>query len=157
MVIVTLWAYKWRVCTSHFRLLIPKLGFPHCTSHKECACQCRRHRFNLWVGKIPWSRKRQPAPVFLSGESHGQKSLAGESPWVTKSQTQLSKHTHTHTHTHTWTHTIHPQITPDISMFVISPMTITGHFPLLVLHSKTISLVKIFFKWKRKQNHRFII
>ena len=28
-------------------------------------------------GKIPWSRKWQPAPAFLSGESHGQRSLAG--------------------------------------------------------------------------------
>jgi len=28
------------------------------------------------VGKIPWSRKWQPTPVFLPGESHGQRSLA---------------------------------------------------------------------------------
>ena len=27
-----------------------------------------------WVGKIPWSRKWQPTPVFLPGESHGQRS-----------------------------------------------------------------------------------
>ena len=33
------------------------------------------------VRKIPWSRKWQPTPVFLPGESHGQKSLAGHSPW----------------------------------------------------------------------------
>ena len=31
--------------------------------------------------KITWSRKRQPTPVFLPGESHGQRSLAGYSPW----------------------------------------------------------------------------
>ena len=37
--------------------------------------------FNLWVGKIPWRRKWQPMPVFLPGESHGQRSLAGYSPW----------------------------------------------------------------------------
>ena len=30
--------------------------------------------------KIPWKRKLQPTPVFLPGESHGQKSLAGYSP-----------------------------------------------------------------------------
>jgi len=29
------------------------------------------------VGKIPWRRKWQPTPVFLPGESHGQKSLVG--------------------------------------------------------------------------------
>jgi len=33
------------------------------------------------VGKIPWRRAWQPAPVFLPGESHGQRSLAGYSPW----------------------------------------------------------------------------
>ena len=32
-----------------------------------------------WVGKIPWRRKWQPTPVFLPGESHGQRSLAGYS------------------------------------------------------------------------------
>ena len=34
-----------------------------------------RPRFDASVGKIPWSRKRQPAPVLLPGESHGQRSL----------------------------------------------------------------------------------
>ena len=40
-----------------------------------------RHRFGPWVGKIPWRRAWQPTPVFLPGESHGQRSLAGYSPW----------------------------------------------------------------------------
>ena len=31
-------------------------------------------------GKIPWRRVRQPTPVFLPGDSHGQRSLAGYSP-----------------------------------------------------------------------------
>ena len=30
-------------------------------------------------GKIPWRRAWQPTPVFLPGESHGQRSLAGYS------------------------------------------------------------------------------
>ena len=38
-----------------------------------------------WIGKIPWRRKWQPTPVFLAGESHGQRSLAGYSPWGCKS------------------------------------------------------------------------
>ena len=38
-------------------------------------------RFDPWVGKIPWRRKWQPTPVFLLGKSHGQRSLAGDSPW----------------------------------------------------------------------------
>ena len=35
--------------------------------------------FDPWVGKIPWRRERLPTPVFLPGESHGQRSLAGQS------------------------------------------------------------------------------
>ena len=35
--------------------------------------------FDPWVGKIPW-RKWQPTPVFLPGEFHGQRILAGYSP-----------------------------------------------------------------------------
>ena len=57
--------------------------FPSGASSKELACQCRRcnrHRFDPWVGKIPWRRKWQRAPVFLPGESHGQRSLVGYSP-----------------------------------------------------------------------------
>ena len=30
----------------------------------------KRHRFDPWVGKIPWRRAQQPIPVFLPGESH---------------------------------------------------------------------------------------
>ena len=43
--------------------------------------KCRRPGFDSWVGKIPWRRARQPTPVFLPGESHGQRNLAGYSPW----------------------------------------------------------------------------
>ena len=45
-------------------------------SGKESACQCRRHRFDRALKKIPWSRKWQPTPVFLPGKLHGQWSLA---------------------------------------------------------------------------------
>ena len=33
------------------------------------------------VRKIPWDSTWQPTPVFLPGESYGQRSLAGYSPW----------------------------------------------------------------------------
>ena len=36
-----------------------------------------RQGFDLGVRKIPWSRAWQPTPVFLPGESHGQRSLVG--------------------------------------------------------------------------------
>jgi len=42
--------------------------------------QCRRPGFYPWVGKIPWRRTWQPTLVFLPGEFHGLKSLAGYSP-----------------------------------------------------------------------------
>ena len=57
----------------------PHWDFLEGTSGKEPGCQCRRLkrcRFDLWVGQIPWRRAWQPIPVFLSGESHGQRSLA---------------------------------------------------------------------------------
>ena len=43
--------------------------------------QFGRPGFSPWIGKIPWRRKWLPTPVFLPGESHGQRSLAGYSPW----------------------------------------------------------------------------
>ena len=41
-------------------------------------------QFDPWVGKIPGRRKWQPTPVFLPEKSHGQRSLAGYSPWGCK-------------------------------------------------------------------------
>ena len=50
-----------------------------------------------WAGKISWSRKWQPTPVFLSGKSHGQRSLVGHSPWGRKGpDTTEWQNTHTH-------------------------------------------------------------
>ena len=37
----------------------------------------KRHKFDIWIRKIPWRRAWQPTPVFLPGESHGQRSLVG--------------------------------------------------------------------------------
>ena len=55
-------------------------GFPDDSGVKESTCQCGRHGFDPWVRRIPWRRKQQRTPVFLSGESRGQRSLAGYSP-----------------------------------------------------------------------------
>ena len=51
------WLRQWRICL-----------------------RLRRHRFDPWVGKIPWRRAWQSTPVFLPGESHRQRSLLGYSP-----------------------------------------------------------------------------
>ena len=37
----------------------------------------KRRGFDPWVGKTPWRRAWRPTPVFLPGESLGQRSLAG--------------------------------------------------------------------------------
>ena len=65
---------------------------------KKPACQCRRYtrrRFDLWVGKIPRRRRAwQPSQVFLPGESHGQGSLVGYSPYGHKESdtTEMTQH-----------------------------------------------------------------
>ena len=59
-------------------------GLPWWLCGKESACQCRRRRFNPWVGKIPWRRNWQSTLVFLPGKLHGQRSLVGYSPWGCK-------------------------------------------------------------------------
>ena len=47
----------------------------------------RRPGFDSWVRKMPWRRKWQLTPAFLLGESLGQRSLAGHSPWGCNSWT----------------------------------------------------------------------
>jgi len=58
--------------------------------------KCRRCNFDPWVGKIPWKRAWQPTPVFLTGESHGQRSLEGYSPKGGKEAdtTEMTEHIH---------------------------------------------------------------
>ena len=57
------------------------VGLPWWLSGKSICLQCRRPRFDSWVGNISWEKKLQPTPVFLPGKSHGQRSLLGYSPW----------------------------------------------------------------------------
>ena len=58
---LSFWLRQWRICL-----------------------QCRRPGFDPWVGKIPWRRGWLPTPIFLAGESHGQRCLIGYSPWDCK-------------------------------------------------------------------------
>ena len=64
-------------------------GFSGDSDNKESTCQRRRHKrqrhgFDPWIGKIPWRQAWQPTPVFLPGESHGQRHLVGYGPWSRK-------------------------------------------------------------------------
>ena len=74
---------------------------------KNLLAMPERPQFDPWVREIPWRRERQPAPVFLPGESHGQRSLVGYSLWGRKElyKTECLSLTHTHTHTRTHAHT----------------------------------------------------
>ena len=112
----------WRKCGT----CLPT-GFPYSASDKEPACQCwrrKRLRGPSLGGEDPLEEVQQPTPVFLPGESHGQRSLVATVHRVAKSQTGLKWlrmhmhmcvciyvqayvhiHTHTYTHTHIYTHT----------------------------------------------------
>ena len=56
--------------------------------------QCRRPGFNPLVRQIPWRREWLSTPVFLPGESHGQRSLAAAVDGAAESHTWLSDLTH---------------------------------------------------------------
>ena len=93
------WHIGWSLCTSWNRdltgsslrvlwewnkLILIQLILIHWASlvaQLVKSLQCGRTGFDPCVGKIPWRRKRQPTPVFLPGESHGQRSLEGYCPW----------------------------------------------------------------------------
>ena len=130
------------LCSTSSILLITdgvQQGFPGGSSGKEPTCQCRRHMrwsFDPWVRKICWRRAWQPTPVFLRGESHGQRSLASYSPWVAKSQTWL-KHLSIH-----WIHEVGLNSEESI---------IIGSLPPPVLHTryvwKTLLLVTALRNW----------
>jgi len=51
---------------------------------KLSASAAKRCGFDIWVRKNPRRRAWQPTPGFLPGESHGQRSLVGYSPWGSK-------------------------------------------------------------------------
>ena len=75
-------------------------GFTDGSVGKEPPCNARDtgwRGFDPWVGKIPWKKAWQPTPVFLSGESHGQRSREGlYSPQVRKEldTTKATEHAH---------------------------------------------------------------
>ena len=94
--------FKLACITSLAITLIVQLtrGFSGGTSGKAPACQCRRHKrrgFDTWVRKIPWRRAWQSTPVFLPGESHGQRKLVGYSPQghIESDRTEATYHART--------------------------------------------------------------
>ena len=108
--------FPWCVCPGagllgHMAVLFSKpelhwISFPGGACGKEPACQCKRlkrHGFNPWIGKITWRSIWHPTPVFLPGESHGQRNLMVYSPCGCRVRHNLVTKTYIHTHTHTHT------------------------------------------------------
>ena len=67
---------------NNFPSPVNEQGPPSWLSGKESACSAADtgNGFDPWVGQVPWRRAWRPAPVFLPGESHGQRGLAGYTP-----------------------------------------------------------------------------
>ena len=77
---------------------------------KRICLQCRRPKFNPWVGKILWRSEWQRTPVFLPRlEFHGQRSLVSYSPWGCKELDMTERLTHTHKN---FSKPSHPQNNP---------------------------------------------
>ena len=81
-------------------------GFPGSSDGKKSCCSAGDLGFDPWVRKISWRRAWQSTPVFLPGESHGQRIIVGTSPLGHEESDMIEQwstgaHVHTHTHTHT--------------------------------------------------------
>ena len=91
------WWFTSLCFSSLFSQLIFLFGLPRLYSGKESACHCRRLKrpeFDPWIRRIPCRREWHPTPVFLPGEFHGQRSLAGSSPWGCK-ELDMTEQEHT--------------------------------------------------------------
>ena len=68
-------------------LVASHTGLPGGSAVKESPCKAGARGDTVSIprsGRSPWRRARQPTTVFLPGESHGLRSLAGYSPWGEK-------------------------------------------------------------------------
>ena len=96
---------KWQTCFLKYtpceEYMAPTF---HCQSHDGYFwgdCRGGRAVELRWSRERAWKREWQPIPVLLPRKSHGQKNLAGYSPWGHKESDTTLTHSHTHTHTHT--------------------------------------------------------
>ena len=87
-----------RGSTARIENQVDLISEPPGGSDGKVCLQCRRPKFNPWVGKIPWRRKWQPTPVFLPGKSHGQRSLEGGYSSLSHKQSDMTEQLHFHFH-----------------------------------------------------------
>ena len=111
-----------------------------CSDGKESACIAGVRSLGQ---EVPLRREWQPTPVFLPGEFHGLRSLAGYNPWghkeldMTERLTQTHRHTHTHTHTH-GSCTFAPPSGNET--FLLFPACVRGHWSLQPQLSPTFTV-----------------
>ena len=108
-------------------------GFPQWLRSYRICLQYRIPGSSPWVGKIPWRREWPPTPLFLPGEFHGQRSLAGYNPQDRKEldTTERLRHTHTHKLLHiqksaksVWCTALVFQETPGVSASSLSQVAV---------------------------------
>ena len=92
---------------SLFETFCNNIQFPKSLLSIQCMCVCKCMHFLIFIFiYTPWRRAQQPTSVFLPGEPHGQRSLAGYSTWGLKELdiTEVTQHTCmcTYTHIHTY-------------------------------------------------------
>ena len=91
--------------------------------------------FDPWDGKIPWRRAWQPTLVFLPGESHGRRSLAGYSPWGPQESDMTERLSVTSTH----------------ALYVPKPLL---RFRLLPRALSLLALTDFFWRWNSYGNEK---
>ena len=69
---------------------LPLRVFPGGSRGKESICNTGDGGLIPGLGKSSGEREWQPTPVFLPGESHRQRSVAGYNPWGRKSLSDLA-------------------------------------------------------------------
>ena len=95
---------------------------PRWLSGKESTCQCRRRRFDPWVGKIPLEEEMAAHSSILARKmqwtegSRGLHSMGSQSDTTEWLSAHTRAHTHTHTHTHTAVHFLIPGICNHVTL-----------------------------------------
>ena len=68
-------------CGAFYRIALPNM-VPRAVKNLPAMQETQEMQIRSLGWEDPLERNRQPTPVFLPGESHGQRSLAGYSPWA---------------------------------------------------------------------------
>ena len=96
-----MWPQSWSVKRGRtsikliYTLLFSCPGLPGGSDGKESSCSAG-HRGSIPGSGRSWKREKLATPIFLPGNSHGQRSLMGYSPWGRKESDMSEQLTHTY-------------------------------------------------------------